>query len=85
MEGAEESEEAEEKVEYPTEMAEFMANLTPNQRISMVKATFRAESATNLINSMLNPGAAVSSLNSALANYTNKMAQNGLSGFDTLA
>lgn len=84
-EGAEESEEAEETVEYPTEMAEFMANLTPNQRISLVKATFQAESATNLINSMLNPGAAVSSLNSALANYTNKMAQNALRGFDTLA
>lgn len=81
-----EEEEAEEEIEYPTEMAEFMANLSPTQRISLIKSTFRAESATNLINSMLNPDAAVSNLNTALANYTNKMAQSALgSSFDTLA
>lgn len=80
-----ETEETEDTSES-TSLSDYMASLPDAKRLSWIKSTFYAESTTNLINSMLNPGAALSNLTSLLSQYGSAGLQSSLgSSLDTEA
>ena len=72
-----ETEETEDASES-TSLSEYMASLSDAKRLSWIKSTFYAESTTNLINSMLNPDAALSNLTSLVSQYGSTGLQSSL-------